>query len=183
MFSKNTWHHFFNLHCMTEQPVISLLLALLDWTLRTFELLKVIKGHLISSSVDFMKWHIIWCGTIQHYLLQSYYNACVSLCPLCPVRSGQLQWVPINQNQHCALGYKTHSAWQRYKTTKSGAKRRTQSAEPRNVMFFGCVFSVKVLTVIMLHWRYAEMREAFHLRPCNCESTNHCGISTFMTLD
>lgn len=66
MFSKNTWHHFFNLHCMTEQPVISLLLALLDWTLRTFELLKVIKGHLISSSVDFMKWHIISNDVVQY---------------------------------------------------------------------------------------------------------------------
>lgn len=124
-----------------------------------------------------MEWHIISNDVVQykvqHYLLQSYYNACVSLCLLCPMSSGQLQWVPVNENQHWALGYKTHSAWQCYKTTKSGAKRRTQSAEPRNVMFFGCVFSVKVLTVIMLHWRYAEMREAFHLRPCNCESTNH----------
>lgn len=81
----------------------------------------------------------------------------------------------FNQNQRCAAGHKTHFAWQFYKTTE----RRTWYAEPRNAMFSGCSFSVKVLTVIMSHWWYAETREAFNLSPCNCEPTTRCGISTF----
>lgn len=87
--------------------------------------------------------------------------------------------ISLNQSPHCTLEHKTHSARQFYKTTKSTAKRRTWNAEPWNVMFFGCVFSVKVLTVIMLHWWYAEMREAFNLCPYNCESTTHCGIHAY----
>lgn len=45
------------------------------------------------------------------------------------------------------------------------------------------VFSGKVLTVIILHWWYAEMREAFNLGSYNYESTTQCGISTSMAIN
>ncbi len=117
--------------------------------------------------------HFDWCNTIQKHNL--------IYCRAISMRWSIAHNVPVSRVQAmcserskpkptCALGHKTHSAWQHHKTTKSRptrTQRRTWHAEPRNVMFSGCIFSVNVLRVIMLHWQDAGMREAFHLCPCN----------------
>lgn len=54
--------------------------------------------------------------------------------------------------------------------------RWEHNAKPRNVLFFGCILSVKVLTVTMLHGWYAEMREAWNLCTCVCEFTTESGF-------